>query len=352
VQIPNEPFNDFDLSEQVMFRLDVPSNLDATPMTLAHIPFVFGLLMSPRNKSALNPADLNYDDWKTAFESNLSDPDEANFIIRRGIVPVAWLKLNGLSGSGMAWISMLVVHENYHHQGVGSFAIRYAEDYVKEKGFTAMGIHANIENTPAVNCYKKAGYVIMEEEDCTNGDGSRHRGYTFHKNHFDSTRVRMSIDNYTFSLATREDIPAIVTIYRSLVGTPGCTWDYEYPGLETAERDLERQELFVLKKGGSIVAVASAGDFGELADLSWKPQNPCELARIGVSPTLHNQGIGTKILRHVMNAMKTKGFDGIRMLVAKTNFPALALYEKNGFKKCGEVFRFNHDFYCYEIQFD
>jgi ribosomal protein S18 acetylase RimI-like enzyme len=349
VQIPHEPFNDFDLSEQIMFRLDVPTNLNATSMLPSHIPFIYGLLRSPGNNAALNPAELSFNEWKTTFERNLSDPDEANFIIRRGIIPVAWIKLNGLSGEGMVWISMLVVHENYHRQGVGSYAISYAEEYIREKGFTAMGIHTNAENTPAINCYKRAGYFITDEGDCTNGDGSRHRGYTFCKDHLCSTREKMSVDGYTFSIATCEDIPKIVSIYRSLVGMSGCTWDYEYPSRETAETDTARQELFVLKKGSSIVAVASAGDFGELADLSWKSSNPCELARIGVPLNLQNQGIGTEILRRVMEAIKAKGFDGIRMLVAKTNFPALALYEKNGFEKCGEVFRFNHDYYCYEI---
>jgi ribosomal protein S18 acetylase RimI-like enzyme len=160
-----------------------------------------------------------------------------------------------------------------------------------------------------------------------------------------------NIKIYDFTLASREDIPAIVSIYRSLIGTPGCTWDEEYPSRETAEQDVSRQELFILKKGGSIVAVASAGAFDELADLTWKSRNPCELARIGVSPNFQNQGIGTKMLRHVMEAVKAKGYDGIRMLVSKTNYPALALYEKNGFERCGAVYRFDHDFYCYVIQF-
>jgi ribosomal protein S18 acetylase RimI-like enzyme len=328
------------------------SKYSCEKMTEDDIAFVVEILNSPKNKSTLNPASLAFNEWKTIFEQNLSDTDEVNFIIRRGIIPVAWIKLNGLSGEGMAWISMLVVHENYHRQGVGSYAIQYAEEYIHKKGFTAMGIHANTENSPAVNCYKKAGYVITEEGDCTNGDGSRHRGYTFYKDHLGSTREKMGVDDYTFSLATREDIPAIVSIYRSLVGTPGCTWDYEYPSQETAEQDIARQELFVLKKGGSIVAVASAGAFDELSDLSWKSQTPCELARIGVPLNLQNQGIGTEILRRVMEAVKAKGFDGIRMLVAKTNFSALALYEKNGFERCGEVSRFNHDYYCYEIGFE
>jgi ribosomal protein S18 acetylase RimI-like enzyme len=159
------------------------------------------------------------------------------------------------------------------------------------------------------------------------------------------------MERYNFSLASREDIPAIVSLYHSLVGTPGCTWDDEYPSLETAELDLTRQTLYVLKNGSLVVAVASVGAFDELGDLSWKSQNPCELARIGVLPNLQNQGVGTIILSHIMEVAKAKGFDGIRMLVSKTNYPALALYEKNGFVRCGEVYRFGIDFYCYEIQF-
>jgi ribosomal protein S18 acetylase RimI-like enzyme len=157
------------------------SSYKVTSMTAADIPFVVQIMTSPRNKSVLNPANMTLNEWKVVFEQNLSDPDEENSIIRQRETPVAWLKLNGLLGSNMAWISMLVVHENYQHQGVGSFAIGYAEKYVHERGFTAMGIHANVENAPAVNCYKNAGYIITEESDCTNGDGSCHRGYTLLK---------------------------------------------------------------------------------------------------------------------------------------------------------------------------
>jgi L-amino acid N-acyltransferase YncA len=69
----------------------------------------------------------------------------------------------------------------------------------------------------------------------------------------------LTAEDYIFSLATREYIQAIVSIYRSLVGTLSCTWNYEYPSPETAEGDLSRQELYVLRKGGGIIAVASAG---------------------------------------------------------------------------------------------
>jgi len=156
---------------------------------------------------------------------------------------------------------------------------------------------------------------------------------------------------YDFSLASPGDISEIMDIYHSLIGTPGCTWGLDYPNMETVESDMNSGSLYVLKEGNKIIAVASAGAFNELSHLQWKPKKPCELARIGVTPERQRQGIGTIILQNVMNSVKNKGFDGIRMLVSKTNPAALALYEKNCFEKCGEVFMYDIDFYCYQIEF-
>lgn len=160
------------------------------------------------------------------------------------------------------------------------------------------------------------------------------------------------MNNYKFLLANNEDVPEILTIYKSLVGTAGCTWDDEYPNEESAKSDIKSKSLYLLKKADKIIAVASAGAFDELNHLNWTPQNPCELARIGVVPSFQNQGIGTIILQNVMQTMKTNGFDGIRMLVSKTNFAALALYNKNGFENCGETYMFDIEFYCYQLKFE
>lgn len=96
----------------------------------------------------------------------------------------------------------------------------------------------------------------------------------------------------------------------------------------------------------------SLGEFNELGHLQWTLEKPCELARIGVSPELQKQGYGTIILKNIIETAKLKGFDGIRMLVSKTNFSALALYKKNNFEKVGETNMFDIDFYCYQIRFD
>lgn len=125
----------------------------------------------------------------------------------------------------------------------------------------------------------------------------------------------------------------------------------DYPSKKTAEKDINNNWLYTLKKHNKIIAVASIVDFDELRDLQWKPKKPCELARISVSSAFQKQGIGTIILQNIIKVAKEKGYDGIRMLVSKTNSAALALYEKNGFERCGEVFKFDIDFYCYQITF-
>jgi ribosomal protein S18 acetylase RimI-like enzyme len=160
------------------------------------------------------------------------------------------------------------------------------------------------------------------------------------------------VSKYDFLLANLEDVPKIVNIYRNLVGTPGCTWDSEYPSKKSAESDIADKSLFVLKENNKVIAVASAGAFDELWHLDWKPKNPCELARIGVLPSLQGQGIGSLILQNIIQAIKEKGFDGIRMLVSKTNPAALALYDKNGFERFSETFMYDIDFYCYQILFN
>jgi len=159
------------------------------------------------------------------------------------------------------------------------------------------------------------------------------------------------MSDYQFRLANKDDIPEITSIYRSLVGTPGCTWNLDYPNAESALSDLENGALYVLETDGKIVAAASMGDFNELSHLPWASQRPCELARIGVLPAMQKHGVGSIILQNVIRAAKEKGFDGMRFLVSKNNIAALALYDKNGFEKCGETFMYGLDFYCYQICF-
>ncbi len=155
--------------------------LSVIPMQLEHIGFVHSILSSPHNKAVLYPAETSLEDFEKSFTKNLADPDEKNFIVLNNALsgdPVAWIKLNGLTGK-QAWLSMLIVREDCQHQGIGRFAVRYSEQVVQNAGFTSLGIHANADNSIARRCYEKLGYVLTEESECTNGDGQTRMGCTY-----------------------------------------------------------------------------------------------------------------------------------------------------------------------------
>jgi ribosomal protein S18 acetylase RimI-like enzyme len=160
------------------------------------------------------------------------------------------------------------------------------------------------------------------------------------------------MDKYIFTVANQENVSKVLDFYRSLVGTPGCTWHLNYPNKEIVEQDINSKSLYLLKENGEIISVAFAGISDELTGLKWSSKNPCDLARIGVLSSRQNQGIGSIMLNKVINTVKERGFDGIRMLVSKNNISALALYDKNGFSRCGETNMYDIDFYCYEMVFN
>jgi ribosomal protein S18 acetylase RimI-like enzyme len=164
------------------------------------------------------------------------------------------------------------------------------------------------------------------------------------------------MNSYRFRMAENGDADVILRLYRSIVGTPGCTWNSEYPGMENILSDIGKASLYCLCDGeGRIIAAAAAGEEDELEHdgIPWdkRMKRPCDLARIGVRPDLQRQGLGKLVLSHVLKDAQRRGFDGMRMLVSKGNPAALALYENAGFRRCGEIFKYDMDFYCYQLPF-
>jgi ribosomal protein S18 acetylase RimI-like enzyme len=158
----------------------VSYRLKAIPMAAQDIPFLHSLFKDPINKNALHAKDFTLAEWQETFAASQTDSDEELFIITQNGIPVAWLKINGLDGD-TAWIAMLVVDSQHHRQGIGSFAVRFAEEYVLARGFTQIGIHTTVDNISAQECYTKAGYTITDSGECHGSDGVNRNGYTLMK---------------------------------------------------------------------------------------------------------------------------------------------------------------------------
>lgn len=153
--------------------------------------------------------------------------------------------------------------------------------------------------------------------------------------------------------ARPEDGAAVLALYRSLLGTPGTTWNEYYPGPEEVTADTARGSLWCAwGEDGSLLAAASLGDDDpDIRDLScWTPAaKSCELSRVGVRRDLHGQGMGEAFTRRLLEEAKAQGRETARLLVSRDNPAAARLYQKLGFQTCGETRMYQVDWLCQEL---
>ena len=109
----------------------------------------------------MNNGNITLNEWKEIL--SVEDPNEKHFLICKGALPVAYMKINGLLNTDKAWLSMLFVAKDFQHQGIGSFALNYAEEYVKQLGFDVINVQTDKENITAINFYSKFGYQIYDQ---------------------------------------------------------------------------------------------------------------------------------------------------------------------------------------------
>lgn len=160
-----------------------------------------------------------------------------------------------------------------------------------------------------------------------------------------------------FSLAASSQRQAILALYHSLAGQPGCTWGEYYPTLAHIDGDIQRRSLFCLTdQAGNLAAVASAGPLGELEgeDIPWNPRihMPCELARVGVRADCQGLGLAAQLLLQVVAHVQGQGYDGMRLLVAQDNLAAQSLYRRLGFRHIGPIRLYDRDFIAQDWLFD
>lgn len=155
-----------------------------------------------------------------------------------------------------------------------------------------------------------------------------------------------------FVLAKEEDSAEIMALYRSVLGSEGCTWSLDYPNEEILQDDLVREALFVLKKDEKeIVGAISIDDdkiVDELACWSEKLQPGAELARLVVKEAYQNQGIARILIQSMEKILRKEGYRSVHFLVSKTNERALRSYAKLNFTNKGDADLFGQHWWCYE----
>lgn len=162
----------------------------------------------------------------------------------------------------------------------------------------------------------------------------------------------MSELKYTFREADTDDKDEILKLYRSVIGTDGCTWSEDYPNEDICSKDIFRHDLFCMEDemGGIIAAISIDLDDKVDSLKCWKHSmgKMAELSRLVVKEEYQNRGLAPQLINKVIEILKSRGYKTVHYLVSKYNKKALASYKKLDFKKVGECDLFGEEWYCYE----
>lgn len=117
----------------------------------------------------------------------------------------------------------------------------------------------------------------------------------------------------------KEDISMVVTLEENTFSTP---WSYE--ALE--ESFLKDNYYFLVAKQENIV-VGYVGMYVVLQE--------GDITNIAVAKEVQGQGIGTKLLKELLEVAKKHGIETINLEVRVSNESAISLYKKHGFEIIG-----------------
>jgi ribosomal protein S18 acetylase RimI-like enzyme len=74
-----------------------------------------------------------------------------------------WVTTTGVADSAMAWISVVEVEPEHRSKGIGSRLLLAAEDDMRARGMSRLGLHVFGRNTGAQRLYARLGYGILNQ---------------------------------------------------------------------------------------------------------------------------------------------------------------------------------------------
>lgn len=149
--------------------------------------------------------------------------------------------------------------------------------------------------------------------------------------------------------ATQKDINELEALYNNLNDYLDTNVNYSgwikgvYPIRETAVKGIEGNNLFVLRIDNSIAGSIILNHDPEKAydEVEWGTDVDYNeiivVHTLVVSPQYMQQGVGCKLMTFAHEYALKQNMKSIRLDVSINNMPAIALYEKLGYKYMGTV---------------
>ena len=135
-------------------------------------------------------------------------------------------------------------------------------------------------------------------------------------------------------------------------------WNEHYPSAGAFEKDIEREELYVLEMDENIIAtiVISTLMDDEYVPVRWLTSNSNNyyIHRLGVHPNHQRKGYAQKLMDFAESKAKENGITSIRLDTFSQNSRNQKFYEKRGYTRLEDIAytkQSEHPLHCYELVF-
>jgi ribosomal protein S18 acetylase RimI-like enzyme len=133
-------------------------------------------------------------------------------------------------------------------------------------------------------------------------------------------------------------------------------WNEFYPSREKLAQDIEKEELYLLKKEGVItgIIVLTPEMDEEYIPIQWLTPNSENLYvhRLGTHPAVWGEGYGQTLMDFAETFARKNRFQSVRLDTFSQNLRNQKFYEARGYKRLGNIYfpkQSEHPFYCYEL---
>jgi ribosomal protein S18 acetylase RimI-like enzyme len=161
-------------------------------------------------------------------------------------------------------------------------------------------------------------------------------------------------------LASTKDIESIMNLTQAcaqhMIAQGIFQWNAHYPPRKAFEKDLNRQELYVLElekaiKGCIVLSTLKDAEYQPIQWLS-KTENNLYIHRLAIHPEVQGQGYAQGLMSFAENYAREQQFESVRLDTFSQNKRNQRFYEQRGYQRLGNIYfpkQSTAPFYCYEL---
>jgi len=166
----------------------------------------------------------------------------------------------------------------------------------------------------------------------------------------------------TITKALKKDVLELLVVTKAcakaMIANGIYQWNENYPSYEAFEKDIELNQLWVLKEGRRIIGSVVISDIidEEYKAIHWLTPNTNNsyIHRLAIHPDYQGKGLAQKLMDFAESYSKENNFISVRLDTFSMNERNNIFYQKRGYQKLGDVYfpkQSEHPFHCYELVF-